>query len=167
MDTDDIRTLYDFNTWANIRVVAMARRLNGCGRDELVFCGPGGSNGVPRGARSRLSVGNYRRAYRLGVARAELPDLDPRGPHDLRHTFATWLEDGGVPARVIDELMGHGATSRSGQHQGSAMGAHYRHTTPEMAARVVEAVQQRLAIVLEVAEQRLERNSDRSTLRVF
>ena len=28
MDTDDIRTLYDFNTWANHRVVAMARRLN-------------------------------------------------------------------------------------------------------------------------------------------
>jgi integrase len=26
---------------------AMARRLDGCGRDELVFCGPGGSNGAP------------------------------------------------------------------------------------------------------------------------
>jgi hypothetical protein len=35
---------------------AVARRLDGCGRDELVFCGPGGSNGVPRGARSRLAV---------------------------------------------------------------------------------------------------------------
>jgi integrase len=46
---------------------------------------------------------NYRRVYRLAVARAELSDLDPHGPHDLRHTFATWLEDGGVPARVIDE----------------------------------------------------------------
>jgi integrase len=23
------------------------------------------------------------------VARAELPNLDPHGPHDLRHTFAT------------------------------------------------------------------------------
>jgi fructoselysine-6-P-deglycase FrlB-like protein len=32
---------------------AIARRLDGCGRDELVFCGPGGSNGVPRGVRSR------------------------------------------------------------------------------------------------------------------
>jgi integrase len=36
---------------------AMARRLDGCGRDELVFCGPGGSNGIPRSTRSRLSVG--------------------------------------------------------------------------------------------------------------
>jgi hypothetical protein len=81
---------------------AMARRLDGCGQDELVFCGPGDSNGVPRGARSRLSVGNHRRVYRLAVARAELPELDPHGPHDPRHTFATWLEDGAVPARVID-----------------------------------------------------------------
>jgi integrase len=23
-----------------------------------------------------------------------LDDLELRGPHDLRHTFATWLEDG-------------------------------------------------------------------------
>jgi hypothetical protein len=67
---------------------------------------------------------------------------------------------------MIDELMGHEASGR-GQQRGSAMGAHYRHTTPEMAARVVEAVQERLAIVLEVAEQRLENNSNRSTLRVF
>jgi hypothetical protein len=29
---------------------------------------------------------NYRRVFRLAVARAELSDLDPHGPHDLRHT---------------------------------------------------------------------------------
>jgi integrase len=23
--------------------------------------------------------------------------LDLRGPHDLRHTFATWLEDAAIP----------------------------------------------------------------------
>jgi integrase len=103
----------------------------------------------------------------LPVARDPLLDaVDLHGAHDFRHTYATWMEDAGIPARVIDELMGHEASGR-GQQRGSAMGAHYRHTTPEMAARVVEAVQQRLAIVLEVAEQRLERNSDRSTLRVF
>jgi hypothetical protein len=117
-------------------VTAMARRLDGCGRDELVFCGPGGSNGVPRGVRSRLSVGHYRRVYRLAVARAELPDLDPHGPHDLRHTFATWLEDGAVPARVIDELMGHQA-GRRGEREGSMIGTRYRHMTEAMQARVV------------------------------
>ena len=98
----------------------------------LVFCGPGGSDGIPRGVRSRLSIGNYRRVYRLAASRAELPDLDLHGAHDLRHTFATWLEDGGIPARVIDELLGHEASTRGAQHLGSTMGAHYRHTTPEM-----------------------------------
>ena len=88
------------------------------------------------------------------------------GAHDLRHTYATWLEDAGIPARVIDELMGHEATGRSGQG-GSAMGAHYRHTTPETAARVVEAIQQRLMVVLGVAELAVERHPNRSTLRVF
>jgi integrase len=67
-----------------------------------------------------------------------LEAVDLHGAHDLRHTYATWLEDAGIPARVIDELMGHEATGRSDQ-RGSAMGAHYRHTTPEMAARVVDA----------------------------
>jgi integrase len=112
-----------------------------------VFCGPGGSNGVPRGARSRLSVGNYRRVYRLAVARAELPELDPHGPHDLRHTFATWLEDGAVPARVIDELMGHQA-GRRGEREGSMIGTRYRHMTEAMQARVVAVIAERLAVAL-------------------
>ncbi len=42
---------------------ALARRLDGCPPDGLVFCGPGGSNRVPRGTRSKLSIGNYRRVY--------------------------------------------------------------------------------------------------------
>ena len=88
------------------------------------------------------------------------------GAHDLRHTYATWLEDAGIPARVIDELMGHQASSRGGL-RGSAIGAHYRHTTPEMAARVGAAIQQRLTVVLGVAELAVERHPNRSTLRVF
>ena len=96
-----------------------------------------------------------------------LGHLDLRGLHDLRHTFSTWLEDAGIPARVIDEVMGHEATSRTGQQRGSAMGAHYRHTTPEMAARTVDAIQQRLTVVLGVAELAVERHPNRSTLSVF
>jgi hypothetical protein len=68
-------------------------------------------------------------------------------------------------AQVIDEVMGHEASSRAGQQRGSAMGAHYRHTTPEMAGRVADAVQQRLTVVLEVAERALEKRPNRATLR--
>jgi hypothetical protein len=67
---------------------------------------------------------------------------------------------------VIDELMGHQASSH-GQQRGSAIGAHYRHTTPEMAARTVDEIQQRLAVVLGVAELAVERHPARSTLSVF
>ena len=79
--------------------------------------------------------------------------VDLHGAHDFRHTFATWLEDAGVPAGVIDEVMGHEATSHGGQQRGSAMGARYRHTTPEMAARVLQALDHRLTLALHVAEQ--------------
>ena len=85
-----------------------------------------------------------------------LKAVDLHGAHDFRHTYATWLEDAGIPARVIDELMGHQASGRSGRHRGSTIGAHYRHTTPEMAARVVAAVEERLLVVLATAEATLD-----------
>jgi Phage integrase family len=93
--------------------------------------------------------------------------VDLRGAHDFRHTFATWLEDAGIPARVIDELMGHEASTRGAQHLGSTMGAHYRHTTPEMATRVVIAIQDRLAVVVSVAEQVVEAQPTRVPRNVF
>jgi integrase len=96
-----------------------------------------------------------------------LEAVDLHGAHDFRHTYATWLEDAGIPTRVIDELMGHEATGRSRQQRGSAMGAHYRHTTPKMAARVTAAVQQRLTVVLQAAEQALDSHPNRSTLKAI
>jgi integrase len=99
--------------------------------------------------RSQLSVRNYRRAYRLAASRAGLDGLDLHGPHDLRHTFATWLEDAGIPVRVIDELMGHrAARAGGGDARGSAIGAVYRHVTPEMQARVLAAVDECLGVAL-------------------
>jgi integrase len=128
--------------------------------DLLVFTGPGGGNGIPVGTRTMLSRYNFRRVYQRAVARAgrDLAAVDPHGPHDLRHTFSTWLEDAGIPARVIDELMGHERGRRGELEGGSRIGARYRHTTPEMAVRVAAAVQERLVVVVEVAEAILERD---------
>jgi integrase len=223
---------------ASIRVVplaapvaeAIARRFPPDGdSNALVFTGPGGSNGLPRGARSAMSRHGLLRVYKhallrvadpvaslpytprrvlaalrdggpqtveqlrgrlrgrtprpvtvlaaldalqaAGLAREDqvgrwvacdpptrddlLGQLRLRGPHDLRHTFATWLEDAGIPARVIDELMGHASGRRDGgapTREGSLIGTRYRWTTPEMEARVVAAIEQRLAIALKLAE---------------
>jgi hypothetical protein len=76
-----------------------------------------------------------------------LAAVDLRGAHDLRHTFATWLEDAGIPARVIDELMGHQA-GRRGERDGSMIGTRYRHMTAAMQARVVAVIGDRLAVAL-------------------
>jgi integrase len=125
--------------------------------DELVAADLVASAGEDRQQRWRA----------LSTARDPLLEaVDLRGAHDFRHTFATWLEDAGIPARVIDEVMGHEATSRTGLQRGSAMGAHYRHTTPEMAARSATAIEQRLRLVLEVAGQPLKTHPDRSTRKV-
>ena len=119
------------------------------------------------GMRTMLSRYNFRRVYHHAVARAsgDLVEVDPHGPHDLRHTFSTWLEDAGVPARVIDEYMGHERSRRSELEGGSRIGARYRHTTPEMAVRVVAAIQERLTVVVRTAEATAE--TDRSIHRVF
>ena len=122
--------------------------------DGLVFTGPGGGNGVPSGTRTTLSRHGFRRLYQTAThrARADLAHLQLRGPHDLRHSFSTWLEDEGIPARVIDELMGHQRSRRGELDGGSRIGARYRHTTPEMATRVVHALDTRLTLALHVAE---------------
>jgi integrase len=222
---------------ASIRVVplagpvaeAIARRFPPDGDPgALVFTGPGGSNGLPRGTRSAMSRHGLLRVYKHALLRVADPVVslpytprrvlaalrdggpqtieqlrgrlrgrtprpatvlaalstlqaaglaaedqagrwvacdppstdDPlgqlrlRGPHDLRHTFATWLEDAGIPTRVIDELMGHAGGRRGGgahPREGSLIGTRYRWTTPEMEARVVAAIEQRLAASFAVA----------------
>jgi hypothetical protein len=126
---------------------------------------PGGGGGGRWGDRGRqqrhptrgpnpLPTYNLRQVYQSAVAAAseDLADLDLHGPHDLRHTFSTWLEDAGIPARVIDELMGHERSRRGELDGGSRIGARYCHTTPEMAVRVADAIQERLTVVVRVAE---------------
>jgi integrase len=133
--------------------------------EALVFTGPGGGNHVAAGTRTLLSRHGVRRMYQTAVRRADLDHLQLRGPHDFRHTFSTWLEDAGIPARVIDELMGHQRSRHGELDGGSRIGARYRHTTDAMVVRVVDAIETRLAVVLEVAEN--EADPSRGATRVF
>ena len=147
---------------------AIARQLAGGARPEdLVLPGPGGSNGIPRGARAPLSTNNLRRVYKAAVeaAGADLAHLDLRGPHDLRHTFATWLEDAAIPSRVIDELMGHAGGRRDRGAGGSPMGRVYRETTPAMVARVTAALDDRIGRALAVAAYLLREGRDSRAVR--
>src|SRR5918994_238403 len=147
---------------ASVRVVpmcdqvrqAIARQLaGGALPEDLVLPGPGGSNGIPRGAKAPLSTTNLRRGYKAAgpAAGADLAHLDLRGPHDLRHTFATWLEDAAIPSRVIDELMGHASGRRDRGAGGSPMGRVYRETAPAAGGRVTAALDERIGRALAVA----------------
>ncbi len=65
---------------------------------DLVFASP-------QGARIRYDNW-FRRVWQPAVKKAKLPDPQPT-PHDLRHTFGSWLGEAGVPAGQIAALMGH------------------------------------------------------------
>lgn len=60
-----------------------------------------------RGALWTPSYSNWSRdRYRPLLVRAGLDDPQPT-PHDLRHSYGTWLADAGVPPHEIMSLMGH------------------------------------------------------------
>jgi hypothetical protein len=63
--------------------------------------------------------------------------------------------EAGIPARVIDELMGHAGGRPGGEFEqrGSLVGLRYRWTTPGW-RRVVDAIEQRLAVAFKVAEEK-------------
>lgn len=71
--------------------------------------------GRPYVDRHRREGGQCKTAWRLACARAKITDLRP---HDLRHSFSTWLTMAGVHEQVRDEIMGHASTS---------MGRRYSH----------------------------------------
>ena len=68
-------------------VIEELRRRRPAERSSLLF---------PDASRYRLRHA-YLRAVRQARKHGRLLGLDLRGPHDLRHTFATWLEDDGIP----------------------------------------------------------------------
>ena len=114
-----------------------------------------GARTCPSGSRPAAADpgghGQVDRQPGLARLRRNLAQGELHGPHDFRHTYATWLEDAGIPSRVIDELMGHAQSGRTRGERGSVVGRRYRHATPEMAARAVAAIEARLDVVLAVA----------------
>jgi hypothetical protein len=109
-----------------------------------------------------------RRPFRPATIAGALAELHTAGlatvdVDDQDVTAAHWSA---APVARDPLLEGHEATGRNSQ-RGSAMGAHYRHTTSEMAGRVAEAVQQRLTIVLQRAEQTLEGHPLQVDLRIY
>jgi hypothetical protein len=57
---------------------------------------------------------------------------------------------------AVGLALGHERSRRGELDGGSRIGARYRHTTPEMAARVVTAVEERLVVILATAEAALD-----------
>lgn len=65
-----------------------------------------------------------RRHFRPAAERAGLPpDVTP---HDLRHTYASWLVQDGVPLREVQELLGHRSITTTERYGHLAPGANDR-----------------------------------------
>jgi integrase len=50
-----------------------------------------------------IDAQTHRWMLRAAAQHPLLEAVGLHGAHDFRHTYATWLEDAGIPARVIDE----------------------------------------------------------------
>lgn len=75
----------------------IARRIDGRGRNELVFTGPNGG---------RLNTSNVRRTVDWEGVKTLLDRPDLR-IHDLRQTLATLLLDAGAAVNDVKEILGH------------------------------------------------------------
>ena len=63
--------------------------------------------------------------------------------------------------------MGHQRSRHGDLDGGSRIGARYRHTTDEMAARVVDAIEARLQMVIRMAEGASSEGSGQESFRVL
>ncbi len=82
--------------------------------------------------------------------------------YDLRHTFATWLEDAGIAARVIDEVMGDEASGRT-RSSVAAPWARTTGTPPRGDGRPGRGRSPaRLTVVLQAAESSIKNEPNRA-----
>ena len=70
--------------------------------------------------------GQIKKAWATTCSRGGIVDLRP---HDLRHTFLTWLTMAGVHEQVRDEIMGHASTD---------MGRRYSHVPREALLQAID-----------------------------
>ena len=85
----------------------LARRMAGKGREDLVFCAPGG--GVLRIATFRTRVFNPAVAKLRGVDDDGKPTTDWPRPtmHDLRHSAASLAISAGANVKAVQTMLGH------------------------------------------------------------
>ena len=93
-------------------------------RDGRVFRTEKGLPSSKRGG----GGGHIKTAWRANLKRAGMEDLYP---HDLRHTFSTWLTMAGVHAQVRGEVMGHSSSS---------MGRRYAHVVRPAPVEAVDSL---------------------------
>ena len=60
-----------------------------------------------------LRGSNWSRVWRAAVDRADIGHVRI---HDLRHTYASWLLQGGVPLARVGQLMGHASTATTAKY---------------------------------------------------
>ena len=93
--------LHDFCIDALTTYLREARPILACGKaDDHVFLS---TRGNP------LSADAMRKMFKAAVRAAGLDEA--LSPHDMRHTFATDLLDGGADLRSVQEMLGHASLS--------------------------------------------------------
>ena len=60
-----------------------------------------------------LRGSNWSRVWRAAVGRADIGHVRI---HDLRHTYASWLLQGGVPIARVGQLLGHASTATTAKY---------------------------------------------------
>ena len=89
--------------------------------EDRVFCEP---NGAP------LHPDRFTRQFRRAVSKVDVSPI--RGPHDLRHTWATLALKAGVHPKVVSDRLGHSTISITLDI--------YSHVTPTLDAEAANAV---------------------------
>lgn len=104
--------------------VAAIANINGDRRGRVFRT----QKGEPYADKGRESGGQIKSAWAGALRRAGIDDLHP---HDLRHTFSTWLTMAGVSPRIRDEIMGHATAD---------IGSRYAHVPRSEALKSVLAL---------------------------